>query len=195
MLPLIEQSAVSSAHNFTQSHKTSCLHVRDLHASWAADLQSSVQTQLARSHTDLIPQGETHPNWEHPRANDWRELQPHDSYCLGYLGQRGLNLTVKLARMQTALFKSETSHHQVETLKSNDPMKAAIKPRLSNFKVYGVHTCHTFQREIWTQMMCDQCTLVLVFQISSRTCMRHFLWISCADHLNPALKCTAPLPM
>lgn len=39
--------------------------------------------------SDLIP----HPNREHPRANDRRQLRPHDSYCLGYLGQRGLYLT------------------------------------------------------------------------------------------------------
>lgn len=38
----------------------------------APDLQSSAETQRTgtRSHTDLIPQGETGPKWEHPRAND-----------------------------------------------------------------------------------------------------------------------------
>lgn len=81
----------------------------------AADLQSSSETdtQLARtrSHTNLIPQGEICTNWEYPRANDWRELQPHDYYCLGYLGQRRLNRTVKQV-MQRPLFKSDASHYK-----------------------------------------------------------------------------------
>lgn len=83
----------------------------------AADLQSPAETeaQLAstRSHTDLIARGGTVAQTgitQGPMTGG--ELQPHDQYCLGYLGQRGLNRTVELAQMQRLLLKSEASNYR-----------------------------------------------------------------------------------
>lgn len=126
-------SVLSPTHNFTQSHKTNCLHVRNQHVS-----HEPLTSRVQQKHSDTACH-DKEAHWPHSSGgdspklggpNDCSELQPHDSYCLGYLGHRGLNLTV-LARLQSALFKSETSHlweivlcrSRNKTLEWNYPLK------------------------------------------------------------------------